>query len=370
MTDFSCEAVVIGAGVVGLAVARALSLAGFEVIILERQNRIGSGNSSRNSEVIHAGIYYPKDSLKARFCVQGKERLYDYCRSRHIRHKNCGKVIVAVHDEQVPKLQEIEAKAKANGVNDLRTLSREEINAMEPEVKAVGGLFSPSTGIIDSHHYMETLLGDVQNAGGSIVYNAPVEKGEITEKGLFLDVGGAEPCRIRAKCVVNSAGLDTTRVMKSLKGFPQEHVPQQFFAKGNYFVLTTKSPFKHLVYPIPEAAGLGVHATLDLAGQCRFGPDVEWVENDSNYQVNPARGPSFYEAIRRYWPGLKDGSLAPGYSGIRPKLQTPNGPAADFIIQSEKIHKIQGLVNLLGIESPGLTSSLAIAEAVKGLLLS
>lgn len=360
----------IGAGAIGLAVARALALSGIETLILEKEKIIGPGTSSRNSEVIHAGIYYPKDSLKARLCVEGKEMLYDYCRLRHVRHKNCGKVIVAVNDVQKERLKEIVANAKSNGVLDMRELSCGETNALEPEVTAVAGLFSPSTGIIDSHHYMETLLSDVQNAAGGIVFQSPVEKGEIKNGGIILHVGGAEPCRVEARFVVNSAGLYATHFMKSLAGFPARHVPQQYYAKGNYFVLTGKSPFKHLIYPVPEQAGLGVHATLDMAGQCRFGPDVEWIEGPEDYQVNPARRASFYQAVKNYWPGVREDALEPGYSGIRPKMNPKGMENADFILQDEKTHGIKGLVNLMGIESPGLTSSLAIAERVKGLLLS
>lgn len=370
MADFETECVVIGAGAVGLAVARALALAGRETIVIERENMIGTGTSSRNSEVIHAGIYYPKGSLKAKFCVAGKGLLYDYCRERHVPHKNIGKVIVATSAEQVDKLKEIDAKARANGVEDLRFLDKAEINRMEPNVAAVGALFSPSTGIIDSHKYMETLLGDFENAGGAIVYNAPVEGGTITANGIVLRVGGAEPCNITTRYLVNSAGLYTTRFLARLENFPADKIPQQFYAKGNYFVLNGKSPFNHLVYPVPVAAGLGTHATLDMAGQCRFGPDVEWVDSPEDLVVNPERVTSFYEAIRLYWPAIQDGSLAPGYAGMRPKLQTPTGAAVDFVLQGTADHGVPGLVNLLGIESPGLTSSLAIAETTRDMLLN
>jgi L-2-hydroxyglutarate oxidase LhgO len=370
MTVLETECIVIGAGVVGLAVARELALAGREVILLEKENIIGSGTSSRNSEVIHAGIYYPAGSLKAKFCVEGNKRLYAYCKERHVPHRNIGKVIVATADEQLAKLKDIDGKARANGVTDLRFLDKAEINSMEPEVTAVGALFSPSTGIIDSHKYMETLLGDFENAGGSIVYEAPVEGGSASDHAITLQVGGKDPCTIRARYLVNSAGLYAIRFMQMLKGFPEQHIPQQFFAKGNYFTLSCKSPFRFLVYPVPVAAGLGTHATLDMAGQCRFGPDVEWVDDPEQLAVDPARAQSFYEAIRTYWPSLPEGALQPGYAGMRPKLQTPSGAAVDFVLQGPQTHGIKGLVNLMGIESPGLTSSLPIAEATKNLLFS
>jgi L-2-hydroxyglutarate oxidase LhgO len=370
MSHFETECVVIGAGVVGLAVARALAQAGRETIIIERENMIGTGTSSRNSEVIHAGIYYPKGSLKAIHCVRGKEMLYRYCAESHVPHKNIKKVIVAINEDQVEKLKEIDAKARANGVEDLRFLSKAEINNMEPNVTAVGALLSPSTGIIDSHKYMEILLGDADNAGASIVYNAPVESGVIKDGGITLSVGGADPCTITCKYLVNSAGLYAVKFLHTLKNFGAAHIPEQYYAKGNYFILNGKSPFNHLVYPIPVAAGLGTHATLDMGGACRFGPDVEWVDSPEDLAVDPTRAPSFYEAIRTYWPGLPDGALQPGYAGMRPKLQTPTGPAADFVIQGKETHGIPGLVNLLGIESPGLTSSLSIAETTKDLLFS
>jgi L-2-hydroxyglutarate oxidase LhgO len=370
MSNFKCEAVVIGAGAGGLAVARALATSGIETLIIEKEKIIGSGTSSRNSEVIHAGIYYPHNSLKARLCVEGKAMLYDYCRRRHVRHKNCGKLIVATNEAQKEKLGDIAARAKANGVADMRALSRDEIHALEPEVTAIAGLFSASTGIIDSHHYMETLLGDVQNAGGGIVFQSPVEKGEITGGKIMLQIGGMEPCQVEARFVVNSAGLYATQFMQSLSGFPAAHVPRQFYAKGNYFTLSGKSPFRHLVYPVPEQAGLGVHATLDMAGQCRFGPDVEWVESPEDYRVDPARRGGFYQAIKSYWPGVREEALEAGYSGIRPKMNPRGFESADFILQDEKTHGIKGLVNLMGIESPGLTASPAIAEQVKRLLLA
>jgi L-2-hydroxyglutarate oxidase LhgO len=296
--------------------------------------------------------------------------LYDYCRRHHIPHKNCGKVIVAANDSQLAKLENIDAAARANGVNDLRRLSKSEINAMEPEVVAVAALFSPSTGIIDSHAFMQSLLNDFIGAGGHAVMEAPLLKAEILSDGIRLHVGGKEPCRVKTKKLVNAAGNAAIPLLKKISGFPAQHIPAQYHAKGNYFVLSGQSPFKHLVYPIPEAAGLGIHATLDMAGQCRFGPDVEWVNSADDLKVNPDRAASFYAAIRTYWPGLPEGALQPGYAGMRPKLQNPGQAALDFLVQDKTIHGVPGLVNLLGIESPGLTSSLAIAEATKDLLFS
>ncbi|HVY12596.1 MAG TPA: NAD(P)/FAD-dependent oxidoreductase [Alphaproteobacteria bacterium] len=370
MSDFTSECVVIGAGVVGLAVARELAQAGVETYVLERESGFGMGTSSRNSEVIHAGIYYPPGSLKAWFCVEGRGLLYDYCRARSIPHRNCGKVIVATQDNQKEKLNEIEARAKASGVNSLKRLSADDVHALEPEVKAVAGLFSPETGIIDSHAFMQSLLDDFMMAGGHAVMQAPLLGAEITSDGITLRVGGKEPCTVKTRKLVNAAGLDAVRILKMFKGFPAAHIPPQYYAKGNYFILSTRSPFTHLVYPIPEAAGLGIHATLDMGGACRFGPDVEWVDDPNNLEVNPARAESFYKAIRTYWPGLMDGALQPGYAGMRPKLQAPTAVAADFVIQGKEVHGIKGLVNLLGIESPGLTSSLAIAAYTKNLLFS
>jgi L-2-hydroxyglutarate oxidase LhgO len=290
--------------------------------------------------------------------------LYDYCRTRDVPHKNIGKVIVASNENQIAKLKDIEAKAKANGVNDLRWLDQTEVKSLEPEVTAVTGLFSPSTGIVDSHTYMDMLKNDFIYEGGHVVVQAPLESWKIAADHIELEVGGADPCRVRAKKVVNAGGIYAATLLKKLSGFPAAHTPQQYYAKGNYFILSGKSPFRHLVYPVPETAGLGIHATLDMGGACRFGPDVEWTEDYSNLHVNPARAESFYKAIRRYWPGLPDDALSPGYAGIRPKLVPEGTAAGDFVVQDEKIHGIPGLVNLLGIESPGLTSSLALAKYV------
>ena len=359
------ECAVIGAGAVGLAVARALSMQGREVIILEAEEAIGMGTSSRNSEVIHAGIYYHTGSLKAKLCVQGKLALYDYCESHGVPYKRCGKMIVATNDAQLEKLQALQQKAADNDVNDLVWQNQKTTLAMEPALNAVASLLSPSTGLIDSHALMLAYQGDAEAHGTMIAFNAPVLNGEILDNGIRLNIGGNEPMTLECHVVINCGGLHAQHVAGSLNGFPAEQVPETHYAKGNYFSLTGKSPFTHLIYPIPEEAGLGVHLTLDLGGQARFGPDVEWVDKIA-YEVDPERGEKFYAAIRSYWPGLEDNALQPGYSGIRPKLRGAGNPPMDFVFKGPSDHGVQGLVNLFGIESPGLTASLAIAdEAVK-----
>jgi L-2-hydroxyglutarate oxidase LhgO len=362
MEEIDC--VVVGAGVVGLAVARALALAGREVLVLDAAEGIGTETSSRNSEVIHAGIYYPAGSLMARSCVEGKHLLYAYCRERGLPHANCGKLIVATDEEEAGKLLSIQARAAANGVPDLRLLTRAEALAMEPALACTAALHSPSTGIIDSHAYMLSLQGDAENAGATFVFHSPVLSGRATEEGIEIDVGGAEPMRLRARTLVNSAGLHAPRLARAIEGMPAGLVPGSFYAKGNYFTLTGRNPFSRLIYPVPVPGGLGTHLTIDLGGQARFGPDVEWVEEIA-YEVDPDRARGFYAAIRRYWPELKDGALAPGYSGIRPKTVPPGAPAQDFVIQGPAEHGVPGLVHLFGIESPGLTASLALAERVR-----
>ena len=366
MTE-SVYAVVIGAGVVGLAVARALALTGREVIVLESEDAIGTGTSSRNSEVIHAGIYYPKDSFKAKFCVQGSKRLYSYCASRGVGHRRCGKLIVATDEDQIPGLREVEAKARANGVHDIHFITGAEAKTMEPALSCVAALLSPSTGIIDSHGLMLAYQGDAEDAGAMVAYKSSVEAGRVTCAGIELDVGGVAPMTLSARAVINAAGLFAQPVAAAIEGLDPNTVPPLHFAKGNYFSLNGRAPFTHLIYPAPEAAGLGVHLTFDLGGQAKFGPDVEWVEK-IDYGVDPSRCEEFYAAVRRYWPGLSDGSLQPAYSGIRPKLHAPGEAAQDFVLQGPGEHGVAGLVNLFGIESPGLTSSLAIADAVLILL--
>jgi len=355
------DCVVIGAGVVGLACARALALAGREVIVLEAAGSIGTETSSRNSEVIHAGIYYPPGSQKAQLCVEGRQLLYRYCEARGVAHRRCGKLIVATGPKQLGTLDKIQAQAAANGVHDLRLLDAAEVKAMESELRCIAALHSPSTGIIDSHGLMLAFLGEAEDHGAMLALRSPVTGGEITPEGIALEVGGAEPMRILARTVINNAGLMAPRFAASLKGFPLEKVPPEHFCKGNYYSLAGRSPFTHLIYPVPEAAGLGVHLTLDMAGQARFGPDVEWIV-EIDYDVDLRRADGFYRAIRDYWPGLKDGALAQGYAGIRPKLSGPGQAAGDFLIEGPAEHGVPGLVNLFGIESPGLTASLALAR--------
>jgi L-2-hydroxyglutarate oxidase LhgO len=359
------DAVVIGAGVLGLAVARALALSGREVVILEAEDAIGTHTSSRNSEVIHAGIYYPKGSLKARACVEGKVLLYEYCVAHGVPHRRSGKLIVAADASQLPELEKIQEKAHANGVTDVVWMTRAQALALEPELSCVAALYSPSTGIIDSHALMLAYLGDAEAHGAMLALRSPLERVEARGDGFVLHVDAAET--IKSLILVNSAGLRAPTVAKKMEGYRTELAPPEFYAKGNYYSLAGRSPFSRLVYPIPEPGGLGVHVTLDLAGQARFGPDVEWVERiggKDDYAVDPRRAERFYAAIRRYWPALPDGALLPGYSGIRPKTAGPGKPAPDFEIQGPGKHGIAGLVHLFGIESPGLTASLALAKAV------
>ncbi|HEX2724684.1 MAG TPA: NAD(P)/FAD-dependent oxidoreductase [Beijerinckiaceae bacterium] len=362
------DTVVIGAGVVGLAAARSLALAGREVLVLEAADGIGTETSSRNSEVIHAGIYYPKGSLKASLCVAGKEALYAYCAERGITARPLGKLIVAIDAEQTVTLASIRAAAAANGVTDLRWIDAPELERLEPSVRGVAALLSPSSGIIDSHALMLSLQGDLENNGGMVVLTSPLGGGEVTEDGIRLWVGGAEPIELLARRVVNAAGLWATAIAERLDGFPKNRIPPAYFARGVYFGLAgLRPPFRRLIYPIPEPGGLGIHATIDLGGQVRFGPDVEWIERPS-YEVDPGRATRFYAAIRTYWPGLPDGALEPAYAGVRPKVTGPGEPAGDFIIQGPRQHRCRGLVNLFGIESPGLTASLAIGDYVAALL--
>lgn len=358
------DCMVVGAGVVGLAVARALALGGREVLVLEGAEGIGTETSSRNSEVIHAGIYYPAGSFMARFCVAGKHALYRYCAERGVPHTNCGKLIVATNEEEAGKLASIQARAAANGVPDLRMISGGEARAMEPALRCTAALVSPSTGIIDSHAYMLALQGDAENAGAFFAFHSRVEGGRATDEGIVLRTGGAEPMELRAKLVINSAGLHAPALARAIEGMPEAHVPTAYYAKGNYFTLTGKNPFSRLIYPVPVPGGLGTHLTIDLGGQARFGPDVEWVDG-LEYEVDPRRGDLFYASIRRWWPELKDGALAPGYSGIRPKIVPPSVAVQDFLIAGPAEHGVRGLINLFGIESPGLTASLAIGDYVR-----
>jgi L-2-hydroxyglutarate oxidase LhgO len=361
------DCVVIGAGVIGLAVARRLAQAGREVIVLEAAEGIGTVTSSRNSEVIHAGIYYPAGSRMARMCVRGKRALYEYCRDHGIPHRNCGKLIVATTHNETAKLQSIKDHAEANGVDDLRTLSGAEARALEPALACEAALLSPSTGIVDSHAFMLALRGDAESAGAAFAFHAPLLRGKAALGEFELDVGGEAPITLACQLLVNAAGLAATSVARGIDGMPIDLIPPAYLAKGNYFSCSARAPFSHLIYPVPEPGGLGVHLTLDMAGQARFGPDVEWVDT-IDYAVDPARAEKFYPAIRRYWPALPDGTLMPSYSGMRPKIVPPAVAVQDFLIQGPKDHGVGGLINLFGIESPGLTSSLAIADYVAGLI--
>ncbi|MDB5636717.1 MAG: L-2-hydroxyglutarate oxidase LhgO [Bradyrhizobium sp.] len=357
------ECVVVGAGVIGLAVARRLAQAGREVIVLEAAEGIGTVTSSRNSEVIHAGIYYRAGSLMARMCVAGKHALYQYCRDHGIPHRNCGKLIVATTPNETAKLQSIRAHAEANGVLDLQILSGDAARAMEPALNCDAALLSPSTGIIDSHAFMLALRGEAEDAGAACAFHTPLLRAKATAGGIELDAGGDAPTSLECRLLVNAAGLGAPAVARNIEGLPADLIPRAYLAKGNYFSCSARAPFSHLIYPVPEPGGLGVHLTLDMAGQARFGPDVEWVES-IDYAVDPARAERFYPAIRRYWPTLPDGALMPSYSGIRPKIVPPAVAEQDFLIQGPRDHGIDGLINLFGIESPGLTSSLAIADYV------
>jgi len=364
MDEVDC--VVVGAGVVGLAVARALALDGRDVLVLEAAGSIGTGTSSRNSEVIHAGIYYPQGSLKARLCVQGRAMLYTYCAERGVAHRRCGKLIVATSPQQIEALQAIQRKAHANGVDDLQWLTREQAQALEPAIECCAALLSPSTGIVDSHALMLALQGDLEHAGGLIAFHSPLERASV--RGGVIQLQTRDGTQISTRSLVNAAGLQAPDLARAFDGLDATHVPQAHYAKGSYFTLNGHAPFGRLIYPVPEAAGLGVHLTLDMGGQAKFGPDVQWVTSPDDLVVDAARGDAFYAEVRRYWPGLREGSLTAGYAGMRPKVHGPDEPAADFIIQGPATHGIAGLVNLFGIESPGLTSALALGAHVSGLM--
>ena len=361
------DCVVIGAGVVGLACARSLADAGREVIVLEREATFGTGISARNSEVIHAGLYYPTGSLKAQLCVAGRDQLYAYCAERGVAHARCGKLVVATQAAQAGALKQIRARAAANGVDDLRVLNAHEGRFIEPELDAHAALLSPSTGIVDSHGLMLALLGDAENHGAMLALGSPVLGGAADGDGVVLHVGGEQEMELRARWVVNAAGLDAVALGHRIAGPAKADLPQAWFARGVYFTLTGRPPFSRLIYPIPEPGGLGVHLTLDLGGQAKFGPDVEWIDAP-DYHVDPARAERFYTAIRAWWPQLEDGRLEPGYAGVRPKSVGPGEPDADFRIDGPAQHGAPGLINLFGIESPGLTAALAIGQRVAGMI--
>jgi L-2-hydroxyglutarate oxidase LhgO len=367
------DVVVIGAGVVGLAIGRALALRGLQVVILEQANAFGTGTSSRNSEVVHAGLYYPPGSLKARLCVQGRDLMYAYCAERGIGVQRCGKLLVATRDDDLPKLDTIRAHAAACGVNDLQPLTRAQALALEPELHCVAALHSPSSGIVDSHGLMTALLGDAQNAGALFAVASPFVAAARRGSLWQLRTGGAEAFELATRWLVNAAGLDAQAVAAGMAGFPAACIPQRHLAKGHYFALARKAPFRHLIYPTPVDGGLGVHLTLDLAGQARFGPDVKWLPawpagQPLDYAADPSRQAAFEAEVRRYWPGLPEGALQPSYTGIRPKISGPGEPAADFRIDGPAAHGVGGVVQLFGIESPGLTSCLALAEQVSAMV--
>lgn len=360
-----CDALIIGAGVVGLAIACALARRGQSVIVLEKNEGIGMETSSRNSEVIHAGLYYPTGSLKAQLCVEGKKKLYEFCKAYHVPYRNCGKLIVAVDEHETSAIDAIRQKGIANGVDDLVWLSADEARAKEPALSCVAALHSPSTGIIDSHAYMLALQGDIELHGGSIAFNTGFVSARATSDGFEVVADG--DVTLTTKRLINGGGLHASKIARAIDGLDPKFIPETGYAKGNYFSLSKRAPFTHLIYPAPHTHGLGVHLTLDMAGAAKFGPDVEWVDR-IDYQVDARRGESFYAAIRTYWPDLPDGALQASYSGIRPKICGPNDPAADFRIDGPDFHGVPNLVTLFGIESPGLTSSLAIADRVANML--
>ena len=370
------DCVVVGAGVVGLAVAREMALQGRETILLEREDSFGTISSARNSEVIHAGIYYPKGSLKAKLCVEGNQRLYEYCRTHQVSTQAYGKLIVATDSSQLDDLQAILYKAQQNHVPDIKMITGAQAKALEPQLRCEAAVLSASTGVVDSHGLMLSLLGGFEDAGGMVAYQSPLLAakpiGAIAEGGFELTIGGADGMTIQTKLLINCAGLSAPALAQRIEGLAKDQIPKAYFAKGNYFSLSGKSPFSHLIYPIPEPGGLGVHLTLDMGGQAKFGPDVEWLEIEEegqiSYTVNPQRGEGFYAAVRQYWPELKDGALQADYSGVRAKIVPPNAPAGDFHFNGPQQHGLQGLFNLYGFESPGLTSCLAVAGHLESLI--
>lgn len=361
------DCAVIGAGVVGLAIARSLAMSGREVVLLEAEEHFGTHTSSRNSEVIHAGIYYPSGSLKARLCFAGRKALYRYCAEHDVNHRRIGKVIVACDESELAGLEKYRKQAELNGCDDLRMLTGNELAQMEPNVRCVAGFLSPSTGIIDAHGLMLAYLGDAEAHGAMLAVASPVLSGAVTPEGILLQVGGAEPMALLCNTVINSAGFHAQAVARSIAGIAPETIPPTFYAIGHYYTLTGKSPFNRLIYPVARQDWLGVHVTIDLGGQVKFGPDFDWIDH-IDYRFDESREQAFYHAIRRYYPGLDEGTLQPGYTGIRPKIHGPKDPAPDWMIQGPRDHGVRGLVNLYGVESPGLTSSLAIGDYAAELL--
>jgi L-2-hydroxyglutarate oxidase LhgO len=365
------DCAVIGAGVVGLAIARRLAMSGREVVVLEAEEHFGVHTSSRNSEVIHAGIYYPTGSLKARLCYAGRQALYRYCAEHDVNHRRIGKVVVACDEPELAGLEKYMRQAELNGLDDLKRLTREELAEIEPNVRGVGAFLSPSTGIIDAHGLMLAYLGDLEVHGGALALVSPVLGGRVTAEGIVLAVGGSEPLELVCRSVVNSAGFSAQAVARSLQGVPPQSIPPTYYAIGHYYSLAGPSPFNRLIYPVARQDWLGVHVTIDLGGQVKFGPDFNWIDRiDYRFDDSSKHEQAFYTSIRRYYPGLPDGALQPGYTGIRPKIHGPGEPAPDFLIHGPREHGVAGLVNLYGIESPGLTSSLAIADYVAELLES
>jgi L-2-hydroxyglutarate oxidase LhgO len=363
------QVLVIGAGVVGLAVARAAARKGHNVVVAEAANAIGTGISSRNSEVIHAGLYYPTGSLRARHCVQGRQLLYEFCASHGVPHRKCGKLVVATNGAELERVSAIAVQGRTNGVEGLEMIDGKAARTLEPQLQCYGALHSPETGILDAHALMLALCGELEDAAGAIAFNTPV-LGAVRSRGQWsVRFGGNESGELAFDAVINCAGLGAQGVARGIQDYPAARIPRQVLAKGNYFSFTGRPAFTRLIYPTPMPGGLGVHVTLDLAGRMRFGPDVEWIERE-NYDVDPKRAAIFYERIRTYWPDLPDNSLAPDYAGIRPKLTGPGEPAADFMIEGPARHGLPGLVHMFGIESPGLSSSLSLAEEVTGYLAS
>jgi L-2-hydroxyglutarate oxidase LhgO len=360
------DCAVVGAGIVGLAVARALARAGREVVVLETADAIGTGISSRHSEVIHAGIYYPKDSLKARTCVRGRDLMYAFCAEHGVEHQRCGKLIVATDEGQLDDMRVLAGRARDNGVDDLTWLGGNEMRSLEPALNGVAALHSPSSGIVDSHAFMLALLGDAEDHGAVVALNSQLADGAVTDSGVSIRIAG-DDTEYACTSLINCAGLGAQATAAAIVGIPPETIPTRYLAKGSYFAISGRAPFRHLIYPMPDAGYLGIHLTLDLGGQAKFGPDIEWIDEE-HYVVDPGRADVFYDAVRRYWPDLPDRALIPAHAGIRPKVQAPGKPAADFIIQGSDVHGIKGLVNLYGIESPGQTASMAIAETVAEIL--
>jgi L-2-hydroxyglutarate oxidase LhgO len=364
--DYQVDCIVAGAGAIGLAIARELAQAGREVIILEAEETFGRGVSSRSSEVVHAGMYYAPGSQRAKLCVEGKWMLYDFMQKHNVAYKNCGKLIVATSEDEVPALEKIMQTGAINGVDDLTLLSGDEARKLEPELACIAAILSPSTGMMDSHGVMLALLGEAENAGATLATHSPILGGRVGGSEIEIDVGGADPMTMGCNLFVNSTSLNAPAVAAKLKGLDAAHVPMAYYGKGSYFSMAGKAPFSRLIYPCPMVGGLGVHLTIDVGGQARFGPDVEWVD-EPDYEVDPKRAGGFYARVRRYWPGLPDGALQPSYAGVRPKIVPPGAPTQDFRIDGPDVHNVPGLINLFGMESPGLTSSLAIGRHVMGM---